>query len=199
MSDIAILKQMIQESATVPLEEQQNGRRLSYAIVLNESQPDPKNSYSVTINGMPKDDEVIVIKADAFPAARKIFKGKKGECKRADFVIIVNTNTEKIILCIEMKKNKGENPKIIQQLTGAKCFVSYCQEIGKAFWHQHNFLDDYQYRFVSIGHISISKKTTRPYSLKTRTNSSNCIHDRPDRMLKISGHNSLEFNRLVEG
>lgn len=32
MSDIAILKQMIQESATLPLSEQQNGKRLSYAV-----------------------------------------------------------------------------------------------------------------------------------------------------------------------
>ncbi len=199
MSDIAILKEMIQESATVPLSEQQNGKRVSYAIALTETQSEPQNSYSVTINGMPKHDEVIIIKADAFPAPRQIFQGKKGECKRADFVIIANTNTEKVILCLEMKKKKGSNKTIIQQLTGAKCFVSYCQEIGKAFWHQHNFLDAYQYRFVSIGHISMSKKKTRPYSRKTRSDSSNGIHDRPDRMLKISSQNVLEFNYLVEG
>jgi hypothetical protein len=199
MSDIAVLKEMIQESATLTLLEQENGKRLSYAIALTETQSEPENSYSVTINGMPKHDEVIIIKADAFPAPRAIFQGNKGECKRADFVIIANTNTEKVILCIEMKKKKGSNKTIIQQLTGAKCFVSYCQEIGKAFWQQQNFLDAYQYRFVSIGHISMSKKTTRFYSRKKRSDSSNSIHDRPEQMLKISSQNVLEFNYLIEG
>ncbi len=199
MSDVAILKQMIKESATLPLSEQQNGKRLSYAVVLTEPQPNLKNSYSVTINGMPKHDEVIVIKADAFPAPREIFKGKKGECKRADFVVIANTNIEKIILCIEMKKKKGLNKTIIQQLIGAKCFVNYCQEIGKAFWHQQNFLDGYQYRFVSIGHISMSKKKTRPYSRNKCKDSSSGMHDCPERMLRISSQNVLEFNYLIYG
>lgn len=185
MSDIAILKEMIQESATVPLEEHKGQKQ----VILKEP---PPADYSVTIDGMPDDAQVIVIKADAFPAPSKIFTSSKGQCKRADFVIIADTPTEKIIFCIEMKKNKDQNTKIIQQLTGAKCFVDYCQEIGKAFWNQKNFLDDYEYRFVSIGNISISKG-------KTRINRLTETHDRPDRMLKISRPNKLQFNHLIYG
>ncbi|MEZ2230579.1 hypothetical protein [Microcoleus sp.] len=193
MSDIAILKEMIQESATVPLEEHKGKKQ----VILKEP---PPADYSVTIDGMPDDAQVIVIKADAFPAPSKIFTSSKGQCKRADFAIVADTPTEKIIFCIEMKKKKGKTKNIIQQqLTGAKCFVDYCKEIGKAFWHQQNFLDAYEYRFVSIGHIPISKGKTRN-NRSTETNDRLTeIHDRPDRMLKISRPNKLQFNHLIYG
>ncbi|MCP2732013.1 hypothetical protein [Limnofasciculus baicalensis] len=54
MSDIAILKEMINETATVPLLSDKN------KVILKE--PEPAN-YSVTIDGMPDDDKVIIIKA----------------------------------------------------------------------------------------------------------------------------------------
>lgn len=191
MSDIAILKEMIQESATVPLEEHKGKKQ----VILKE----PSADYSVTIDGMPDDAQVIVIKADAFPAPSKIFTSSNGQCRRADFVIIADTPTEKIIFCIEMKKKKGQNKNIIQQLTGAKCFVDYCQEIGKAFWNQQNFLEAYEYRFVSIGHISIPKGKTRN-NRSTETNGRLTeIHNRPDKMLKISRPNKLQFNHLIYG
>ncbi|MCL1467035.1 hypothetical protein [Argonema galeatum] len=185
MSDIAILKEMIKETATVALEERQEGKRLKYSVTLEE-----KDIYSVTIDGMPKYDEVIIIKADTFVAPRDIFNGSKGECKRADFVIITDTDKEKIILCIEMKKTKGEKKAIIKQLTGAQCFVAYCKEIGKAFWHKQNFLDTYKYSFVSIGHISLDKKKTRPER-------STDTHNSPDLMLRINYSHPLQFNHLI--
>lgn len=186
MSDIAILKEMIKESARVPLVEDDKGKR---RVVLKEP---PPADYFVTIDGMPDNDQVIVIKADAFPAPEAVFIGSNGECKRADFVIIADTPTEKMIFCIEMKKNKAQHKKIEQQLTGAKCFIEYCKEIGKAFWNRQNFLDGYQYRFISIGKIRISKRTTR---LKHSTET----HDRPDRMLKITNPNKLQFYHLIDG
>jgi hypothetical protein len=194
MSDIATLKEMINETATVPLEENQDGKRLKHSAKLTE----PQDSYCVTIYGMPANDEIIIIKADNFASPRSIFSGSKGECKRADFVIVADTAIEKIIICIEIKKTSDSNKTIIEQLTGAKCFVTYCQEIGKAFWKQPNFLNAYQYRFVSIGHISISKKTTRR-KRKTDIERSSVTHDRPELMLKIKSPTNLQFNYLVEG
>jgi len=187
MSDIAILKEMIKESATVPLEYCENKKQ----VILKEP---PPADYSVTIDGMPDDAQVIVIKADAFLAPRNIFNGSKGECKRADFVIIAIADTppEKFIFCIEMKKNKDEKTKIIQQLTGAKCFIEYCKEIGKSFWNRQNFLDGYQYRFISIGQIRTPKGSTRLNCL-TET------YDRPDRMLKITNTKKLQFDHLIYG
>lgn len=194
LSDIDILKKMINKKATVELKERLDGKGFKYSVTLTEPQP----NYSVTIDKMPKDDKVIVIDVDTyFPAPSKIFTGSKGECKRADFVIVTNTGTEKFILCLEIKKRTDSQSTIIKQLTGAQCFVAYCKEIGKAFWHKHNFLDAYQYRFVSIGHISIAKKKTQSESSTNKNPDSNDIHDCPNRMLKIPYSGSLLFDRLI--
>ena len=113
------------------------------------------------------------------------------ECKRADFVIIADAGSKKVILCIEMKAGKGGTEKeIIQQLKGAQCFVVYCQEIGRSFWNIPDFLAGYRYRFISIKEISISKRPTR---FDTRIDA----HDRPDQMLKISGQRHLQFDHLA--
>jgi hypothetical protein len=183
MSDIAILKEMLKNTAIVPLENSYHKKK----VILKE--PPPEN-YSVTINGMPDNDEVIVIKADAFKSPDTVFQGKRGECKRADFVIIANTSKKKIILCIELKARKDSEKEIIQQLTGTQCFVTYCQKIGQAFWKQPDFLDSYQYRFISISHIKLPKQKTR---IERLTN----IHDCPERMMKIAFPHYLEFNHLV--
>ena len=98
----------------------------------------------------------------------------------------------KVILCIEMKATKGVEKEIIQQLTGAQCFVAYCQEIGKAYWNQSNFLKGNDYRFVSISQISIAKN-------KTRTTRLTDTHDRPERMLKIAYPHHLQFNYFAGG
>ena len=122
LTDIAILKEMINETATVSLQNRHNKMQVTL------TEPPPAN-YSVTINGMPDDDDVIVIKADAFNSPKTVFKGNRGECKRADFVIVADTENKKVILCIEMKGGKGGSEKeIIQQLKGAQCFVAYCQK-----------------------------------------------------------------------
>jgi hypothetical protein len=193
MSDIAILKDMIKDIATVSLENRLEGRREKYSVTLKE----PQDDYFVQIDEMPNPDEVIVIKSDTFIASREVFEGSKGECKRADFVIIANTNTEKVILCIEMKAGQAVNKSIIQQLKGAQCFVVYCQKIGQLFWNQPSFLSNYKYRFVSIKRISMSKKTTRPSRKIPIQGSKVQIHDHPDRMLKISSPHRLKFNHLV--
>ena len=173
MSDIAILKEMISKCAIVELEYKKEYKRDIYLLKLIENQ----DNYSFVISGIPEPDRVIVIKLDEFCDVRKIFTGSKGECKRADFIIIANTTSEKVILCLEMKKGKDSNTSITKQLKGAKCFVSYCREIGRSFQNKPDFLQDYQYRFVSIKNISISKTTTssrKPYQ-KSET------HDQPEK------------------
>ncbi|HIK12481.1 MAG TPA: hypothetical protein IGS52_19855 [Oscillatoriaceae cyanobacterium M33_DOE_052] len=184
MSDIAILKEMINQSATVPLLDKYGKKQ----VILRE--PAPAN-YAVTIYGMPNDDDVIIIKADAFISNKAFFQGKQGECKRADFVIIADTGQKKVIVCLEMKWGKGgTEAEIIHQLKGAQCLVTYCREIGRSFWNLPNFMKDYVYRFVSIRDISIAKKPTRSPS-NTPT------HDRPDKMLKISSPHHLTFDSLI--
>ena len=84
MSDIAILKEMIQETATVSLKIDLNGGN---QVILKE----PKDNYEITIYGMPDDDNVIIINPEEFKSLDTIFKGNRGECKRADFIIIADT------------------------------------------------------------------------------------------------------------
>lgn len=190
MSDIAILKQMIKQDMTVSLTERKEKTHSKYSVTLTENQ----NNYSVIIDGIPEPDEVIIIRADNFKTSREVFNGTKGECKRADFVIIADTFTEKIILFIEMKRNKDDKKDIAKQLYGAQCFIAYCQEIGKTFWHQHKFLEAYQYHFVTIGRIPISKTKTRADTAnRTRTQT----HSIPENMLIINGKNYLQFYHLI--
>ena len=188
MSDIAILKEMISKCAIVELEYKKEYKRDSYLLKLIENQ----DNYSFVISGMPEPDQVIAIKLDEFFDVRKIFTGNKGECERADFIIIANTPTEKVILCLEMKKSGDSNPSITKQLKGAKCLVSYCREIGHLFWNQPDFLQDYQYRFVSIKNISISKTSMSSRKLSQKSE----IHDQPEKMLKISAQ-AKHFQELI--
>ncbi len=181
MSDIDILHQMIKESARIFLSDIYGKKQLTL------SEPQHEKS-SVTIRGVP--ESAIIIKADAFKSPDTVFNGLHGECKRSDFVIIADTDNKKIILFIEMKARKGSEKEIIQQLTGAQCFIAYCREIGKAFWNQKKFLDDYAYRFVSIGHTGIPKR-------KTRISRQVGVHDCPERMLKIDSPHHLQFNHLA--
>jgi hypothetical protein len=189
VQDISILKEMFKDSATVPLEEHPHDstKKLVKLAELGSSA-----GYSITIHGMPDDAESIVIKADGFISPQAVFAGSKGECKRADFVIIVNSAKSKAIVCIELKARNTTSTEqdIIQQLKGARCFIAYSQEIGKFFWGKKDFLDDYKDRYVSIRNISISKKPTR---LPPKTG----MHDRPERMLKISAPHYLQLNELI--
>lgn len=183
MTDIDIFHRMIKKEAKMPIEDNY-GKKI---VRLTEPQ---HPISSVTIFGLP--DNAIVIKADKFESPDVIFNNEKGECKRADFVIAADTGTDKVILCIEIKAKAttSSNKTIIQQLKGAQCFVAYCQEIGKVFWEQKTFLDNYVYRFITIRNISISKKMTRTPPMAG-------VHDHPDQMLKINSPHHLLFNHLV--
>jgi hypothetical protein len=183
MSDIAILKEMIKNAITVPLE--------SHPFDENKKQITLQEfDYAITISGMPTESEVVVIKTDAFTAPQAVFQNSKHECKRADFVIIANTDSYKVIVCIELKSRSTTSTEeaVIQQLKGAKCFVTYCQEIGRLFWKNPSFLENYDYRYVTIRNISISKKMSR----EKRE-----VHDQPEKMLKISSPHRLQFKHLV--
>ena len=182
MSDLNILNNMIKDTAKVSLVDNYGKKQ----VKLEEPQ---FPGSSVTIHGMP--DNAVVIKADTFKSPDSVFKGSRGECKRADFVIIADGgNKKKVIICIEMKATKGSEKEIVLQLKGAQCFITYCREIGKLFWDQQNFLNDFVYRFVSIGNISISKK-------RSRIDPSTDIHDSPDKMMRISSPHRLEFKHLA--
>jgi hypothetical protein len=86
MSDLKILKELIRDEALVTIEDGLYGKP---KVTLIEPKNQCHSEYTVDINNIPKN--AIVIKTDTFPAPTPIFNGSKGECKRADFVIIVET------------------------------------------------------------------------------------------------------------
>ena len=185
MNDITILQEMLNVGAQVPLQQSAG----STSVKLKDKQA----KTSVEITDIPYDS--LVIKAEAFkdPA---VFKGSKGERRRADFVIVSNAATEKWIICIETQKATGkDSEKVEQQLRGAECFIGYCKCIGQSFWQSQEFLDGYQYRFVSIVNINIDKQTTRFYKPKNQPRKK--LHDNPEDFREIQRHQSLHFNQLT--
>ena len=185
MNDITILQEILSAGAQVPL--QQTAGECSVTL------KDKQAKTTVEITNIP--DDSIVIRAEAFKPPT-VFKGSKGERRRADFVIVSNTATEKWVICIETQAGTGKDPEDIeQQLRGAECFIGYCKCIGKSFWQSKDFLDGYQYRFVSIVGIGINKQRTRFY--KPRNQSGVRLHDNPDTFLEILGNQSLYFGELT--
>lgn len=181
MSDLEILNQLIKHSARIPLQLKDE----KYMVVLTE--PDAPDS-TVTICGIPQDS--IIIKVDEFKSPDHVFHGTKGECKRADFVIISGSETKKRILFIEMKRTSALAHEIQKQLGGALCFIHYCREIGKHFWKDRDFLKDYQPRFAYFLHTSVLKMPTRIDRCAPK-------NDTPDKALRISSPYKQQFNQLV--
>jgi hypothetical protein len=184
MDDFEILNLMIKKEAKVEL---LDGGSSKPKVILTES-----GLYAVTILGMPDRENVIIIKGDTFDAPQQIFNGKRGECKRADFMIIARLDERrKYVVYIEMKARvtTSKEKEIIQQLQGTQCFFKYCEEIGRVFWEEPNFLADYKSRFVSFRNIGLNKRPTREKA--------GIFHDRPDRMLKLNSTKSIQFNQLI--
>ena len=188
--DLNILRELIKDEALVTVEKDEYGKNF---LELRERE-EGGSGYEIKVHNLPGD--TIAIKSDMFPPPGKIFRGNRGECKRADFVIIAKDGRKNWIIYIEMKHGEGGSEKrIIQQLQGSKCFIDYCRAIGRTFWREPRFLKerDYQQRYVSVKNIGVNKRPSR----KTRKPS---LHDCPENMLKISAPNSkrIWFKKLVE-
>jgi hypothetical protein len=184
-TDTEILGQMISTKATAQLQ-QQNNRN---SVELCEPQA---NHSRVKIYGLP--DDTIVIKADLFPSPDTIFQGNKGECKRADYILI--SEEKKCIIFLEMKKTNGAQKEIVSQLKGAQCVMKYCQEVGISFWSKPDFLNGYKHRFVSVCHTSIHKIKTRPnQSLEEVPIRGQ--HSNPNFVIKVAFPNYVEFNKIA--
>ena len=189
MYDFDILQDLIKTEALASIEYEYNKK----IIVLEEPGNQTQSAYYLKIRNVP--DDIIAFKADAFSPPKRIFKDSKGECKRADYVVIASDERANWIVHIEMKSGKGDSEKeVAQQLRGAQCLVAYCRAIGQEFWQEPKFLEkgNYQQRFISIKNIRVAKRETliEPKSGQ---------HDIPERMLKINApaNSNLQFKKLV--
>ena len=190
MSDLDVLRELINNSALVPLAATPSGEK---TVDLVERDIQGQILYSIKIKEVPYD--TVVVKTDKFTSPEEIFACLKGECRRADYVIIANSGTANFIIHVELKKGRGNTGKIINQLKGSECFISYCRAIVSRFWQQSGFLDQYENRFVTFRRIGNRK-------FRTRVSTLSVLHDTPERMLKISDVNDREevhFRRLIQG
>ena len=184
MADLDILNNMIKESAKVNLESRSDADKAS--VTLKEPQ---SSTSEVTIYGLPLD--AIVIKVDAFKSPDTILTEARGQRKRSDYIIVANKNDKMDILHVEIKTTKGKEKDIIKQLKGSVCFVGYCKEIAKEFWHKNDFLSEFNPRFVSFTRTSsIDKK-------RTRINKKNIPNNTPERVMKLRYPHKPQFNKLL--
>lgn len=150
-----------------------------YCIELKEESSD----YSITILNTPQD--AVAIKTDSFPDLQSFFNcsSDKGQCKRADFVIIV----DKKLVFIELSKGKKQENEVIQQLKGAQCVIEYCRYISAKFYDYESFLKGYHSCFVSIYNVGANKRGSRVPSKENHM---------PCKFLRISAPHHLIFNSL---
>ena len=184
VNDIQILREMLIPDTLVTLQSGQSRP----SVTLRDSQADT----TVEIKGLPPDS--IVIRAEDFENPLTIFNGTKGERKRADFVIVSNDEKRrKWIICLETKGGNKTRSEVVAQLKGAACFISYCKCIGKSFWQSEEFLDGYQYRFVSVVRLNDPRKRRPKHLYYTEK-----LHNRPEGFLKISRSFSIHFSKLID-
>ena len=189
MNDIEILREMLISDAQVSLRQQQGGFP---SVELTDRQA----NTTVEIKGLPRDS--VVIRAEDFEDPLTVFAGSKGERRRADFVIVSNGERGKWIICIETQAGNYKSRKeVIEQLKGALCFMHYCKCIGKEFWEWEEFLDGYQYRFISMVDINSSKETKRTRHYSPHIQPTEGLHDSPDAFLKFLRSPSLYFRKLL--
>ena len=187
-SDLDILRELIKDEALVTVEKNEYGRNR-----LELKEPGGKGSPGYKIEVLNTPEDTIAIKSDMFPPPEKIFRGDRGECKRADFVIIAKDGRKNWIIYIEMKRgNHGRGKHIKQQLQGSRCFIDYCRAVGRVFWGDPEFLEekDYQQRYVSVKEIGVNKKPSKGPGRQP-------LHDCPEDMLKIPvPQNRIQFKKL---
>jgi hypothetical protein len=201
LNDFTILQELFKDSVVIKIDENilkskndkddKDDNRIGNAILKENGQTD-KSTVDIRITDI-SIHSVIIKVDDNFPAPDKIFKGGKGERKRADYVIVDTKN--KYILCLEIKAGDCKTADSIEnQLMGAECFIQYCQKIGQSFWMYEPFLKDYTYRFAAITNAgSINKRPTDNWS--DDINQGNSAKS----FLKISGNSNkgYHFNQLI--
>jgi hypothetical protein len=180
VADMTVLNRMIKDSAKIVLQDHYRDKK---KVVLTEH---GTTDSSLELHNVPAD--AIVIDVDANFSNSDLFANSAGECKRADYLII--SQEKKLVLFIEMKKGPSPTSDIIKQLIGSRCAFEYCQSIAREFFDEADFLVDYRLRFVAFKHVNLEKK-------KTKIDKSTATHDTPERLMRVSWANTIQFNKIA--
>ena len=182
MSDMTILKRLLQPNILLPLVDHYDSKK----VILIEHQT--QDSW-IEIHNMPYD--ALVIDLDHAFQNQLLFQGHNGECKRADYMIIAES--ERKVLFIEMKRSNAPALDIVKQLKGALCVFEYCQVIAREFFKEAAFLQYYQRRFISLRHTGGTKQKTEI----ERTSPLGTVHDNPDFPLRVSWAKVIQFKKIA--
>nr|CAA6806528.1 MAG: Unknown protein [uncultured Thiotrichaceae bacterium] len=180
MADTAVLRRMLQPNIIIPLQDHYNDKK---KLLLQEPQADDS---CIEIHNVPADS--IVIDLDRAFSNQGLFCGSQGECKRADYLLI-SEQTEKILF-IELKQSSSGKSGIIKQLQGSLCAFEYCQIIAREFFHEAEFLQSYQQRFIAFTH-------TTSRSRKTEVEREVVRHGTPQQPLMIRYTRTFQFNQMA--
>ncbi|GCA85450.1 hypothetical protein MiHa_03433 [Microcystis aeruginosa NIES-2522] len=203
--DYKILSELIVDDAIVKPSTGDHGKK---QVILTET--DDKNSYSVKIHSIPDTVSVFVVKSDIFPPPKAIFKNNKNECKRADYILLVEQEEGKYqgkyVIFLELKSGKDSNSDIIAQLKCSLGLFKYCRTIGKIFWEEEDFLKDYKFCFVTIKNIPahrqrLNKKPTRidKESLLKSESIESSLSWIPRKLIIFCYQNEFYFNQFFHG
>lgn len=182
MSSSAILASMLHSCSLLDLEEDISGKK---KVRLVEKQC---TDSVIEILHLPSD--TFVLDLDKAFNTERLFHGKSGECKRADYLLI--SESAERVLFIEMKRSGSQANEIALQLRGALCAFEYCQIIAREFFQEREFLNHYQKRFIAILHTTGRKSQTA-----VSRNIESGSHCTPNNFLRISGRQTLQFRQLA--
>ena len=150
--------------------------------------PEDKANYGFDLLGLPCD--ALIIKCDRFPTTKNVFfKSDNKECKRADFVLV--SESEKVIMFFELKKSQksAKANDIVAQLKGAKCVMDYCESISSSFLGEHCIFKDYIFKYYK-GFVNTPQKY--PFAKQKTSNNT------PETARTLSG-SSAWFGKLMKG
>ena len=100
--------------------------------------PEPASDYKLNIKKPPQD--IYVIRYNRFPDTNRFFCGGNLECKRADYILISDTDSTICILELKRSNKSATCQEIIAQLKGAKCIIDYFESAADAFLNQKDIL-----------------------------------------------------------
>jgi len=177
-----LLELLIQEGVIISPDIDDNG---IYSVTLKESK-----DYEFRIDKVPENS--FAIKCDMFPVLNEkkivtFFRGEKGECKRADYALICES--EKRIMFFEITKSSNKTvSEAILQLKGAKCIIDYCEIIAEMFWKEGKIFGGFQCTYYII-YLSMTPRHS--FNRRNTTNSSDIDNPR-----QIVGSSAI-FNALL--
>ncbi|MDR1689349.1 MAG: hypothetical protein LBS21_12155 [Clostridiales bacterium] len=181
MNEVKTLKKLLNENSILPIKTDSNNKRY-YELT------EPKFDYSIKISNPPND--TIVLKCDSFPDTSNFFRGKSGECKRADYIVFSESENAVLIMELKYSKDSSSNKDIIAQLKGAKSILDYCKSIAASFLGNEDFLENYEHRYYKV--LSV----VQPRAFSDIKNKNHYKNDIPENARTIHGK-YIPFSKLL--